>query len=473
MWTEHQNFPTNDTQRVKRRRRLMDIRRTVFGIHKRLPTSVPVCETFIYNLSSRERVKIKLNEDRLVDTMQAQATIGQREGGGLDRVALSPADGEVRDWFHEAMLDAGLAVRIDEVGNVFGRREGTELDAPPVLLGSHLDSQPNGGIYDGSLGVVAALETVRTLNDHGIETDHPLEIVNWTDEEGTRFQPAGHASGSSVWVGECEPADAYTTVDSEGVRFGDALERIGYRGNATAAPGEPYEAYLELHIEQGPRLADAEKDIGIVTGIVSRSWGSITFIGEAEHSGTTPMEGRRDALVAAAEMVTAIRRIAAELGENTVGTAGSIEVVPNSINVVPERATVTWGFRDPSDSTVDTARAQLLAEAATVAEREGVEWEYTDRMRTYQVDFSNRCIDSIRRATERHGYGGVELVGGAGHDATSLAKLCDAGMVFAVSENGKSHCPEEYTTWEHCYRAANVLATAAVDLATVDSSRDG
>lgn len=409
------------------------------------------------------RVKLTLDQDRLVETMQQQAAIGGTDEGGVHRVALSAADGEVRDWFREAMADLGLSIRVDEVGNVFGRREGTDPNAAPVLLGSHLDSQPNGGIYDGALGVVAALEVVRTLEERDIETRHPIEIVDWTDEEGTRF-PAG-PSGSTVWVGDAAPTDAYDVTDADGIRFEDALREIGYKGDAPAEPGEAYEAYLELHVEQGPRLAAATADVGVVTGIVSRSRGKVTFDGEADHAGTTPMQYRDDAIVAAADLVVAIRRIATSIGERTVGTVGSVDVAPNSINVVPGSASVTWDLRDPAGDVVHEARERIHSEAKAAAEREGVEWSAEEYHWLPRVDFADRCVEAVQAAADDLEYDSVRLISAAGHDAAPVADVTDVGMVFAVSENGKSHSPAEFTTWEHCYSAANTLATAAFDLA--------
>ena len=251
----------------------------------------------------------------------------------------------MRDWFYEQMEDLDLSIRIDEFGNMFGRREGTDPDAEPVLVGSHLDSQPYGGIYDGPLGVVAALEFIRTLEDEDIETRHPVEIVNWTNEEGSRFQPA--MQGSGVWVGAHDLEEEYERTDEDGIRLLDELERIGYRGDAPAEPPESYDSYLELHIEQGPYLEANDKQVGVVTGMVGFTWGAITFEGEANHSGPTPMEYRADALVPAAEVITRIREIPNTLGERTVGTTGFVDVHPNSINIIPGSVTITWGFRDP------------------------------------------------------------------------------------------------------------------------------
>jgi N-carbamoyl-L-amino-acid hydrolase len=406
---------------------------------------------------------IALDEERFISTMREQAEIGATDGGGLYRLTLSDADREVRDWFGERLAEADLDVRVDEFGNTFGRRPGTDPDAAPVLLGSHLDSQPYGGIYDGQLGVIAALEFVRTLDDEGIETSHPVEIVNWTNEEGSRFQPA--MQGSGVWAGAHEIGAEYDKTDSDGVRLGDELDRIGYRGEEPAEPREEYEAYLELHIEQGPYLEENEREIGVVTGIVGFTWGEITFYGEADHSGPTPMHYRRDPLVAAADVITAIRRIPGTLGERTVGTTGYVDVQPNSINTIPGEVTITWGFRDPDDAVVETAYGQVLDEARHAAEREGVEYEHEERMRASSVEFADRCIDAVGGAAEDLGYDDMRIFSGAGHDATHLADVCDTSMVFAVSENGKSHSEEEYTSWEDCYAAANTLANAGLRLA--------
>jgi N-carbamoyl-L-amino-acid hydrolase len=411
-------------------------------------------------------MRIDLDEARFINTMKRQAEIGRTNEGGLHRLALSDADRTGRDWFHEQLAEAGLDVRIDAMGNMFGRREGTDPNAPPVLVGSHLDSQPNGGIYDGPLGVIAALEFVRTLNDKSIGTTHPVEIVNWTNEEGSRFQPAMQASG--VWVGEHDIETEYAKTDADGAVFEDELERIGYKGDAPAEPPDEYEAYLELHIEQGPSLEEAGADVGVVTGVVGFSWGEITFTGEPDHSGPTPMHYRSDALVAAADVIAQIRRIPSTLGERTVGTTGCIEASPNSVNVIPGEVAFTWGFRDPDDSVVQRAYERVLHEAEWAADREGVEFEHTETMRAPSVDFADRCVASIQMAADDLGYESLQLLSGAGHDATHLDSICDTGMVFAVSEDGKSHSPEEYTSWNDCYSAANTLANAALDLATAE-----
>ncbi|TYT62734.1 M20 family metallo-hydrolase [Natrialba swarupiae] len=408
---------------------------------------------------------LSLERERFVETMREQAEIGATEGGGLHRLALSDEDKEIRDWFR-AQLDAlGLEVRIDEFGNMFGRREGIDPDADPVLVGSHLDSQPYGGIYDGALGMIAPLELLRTLEEEGLETRHPIEIVNWTNEEGSRFQPA--MQGSGVWIDELDLETEYETTDENGVTVREELERIGYLGEEPAEPGE-YEAYFELHIEQGPYLELEGADVGVVTGVVGFYWGATTFFGEADHSGPTPMHYRSDALVAAADVITGVRRIPGSLGDRTVGTVGYVDVEPNSINIVPDEVTITWGFRDPSDEIVDEAKARALAEVETAAEREGVGYESEKRMRSESVDFADRCIEAVQTSADDLGYDSMQLYSGAGHDAAHMSKVMDTSMVFAVSEEGKSHSEEEYTSWDDCYAAANTLANAVVRVAGLE-----
>jgi beta-ureidopropionase / N-carbamoyl-L-amino-acid hydrolase len=409
---------------------------------------------------------IEINRKRFVDTMKNQAEIGATENGGLHRLTLSDDDREIRNWFYEQMDDEGLDIRIDEFGNMFGRREGRDPEKGTILLGSHLDSQPYGGIYDGALGVIAALEFIRTLNDEEIETEHPVEIVNWTNEEGSRYQPA--MQGSGVWASNHDLEEEYDKTDEDGNRFEDELERIGYKGDVPAAPTENYDGYFELHIEQGPYLEENDVDVGIVTGIVGFTWGAITYYGEADHTGPTPMHYRSDALIGATDVITQIRRIANSLGERTVGSTGFMDVQPNSINIIPGEVTFTWGFRDPSDEIVEDAFDCVLAEAERAAEREGLDWEWEERMRAPSVDFAERNITAVESATENLGYDAMRIFSGAGHDATHVADVMDTSMVFAVSENGKSHSEEEYTSWDDCYRAANTFANAAFELVMED-----
>jgi N-carbamoyl-L-amino-acid hydrolase len=406
---------------------------------------------------------ISLDRDRFVETMKEQAEIGGTEGGGLHRLTLTDEDKRIRDWFTQQLNALGIEVRVDEFGNMFGRRPGTDADADPVLIGSHLDSQPYGGIYDGQLGMISSLELLRTLEEEGLATDHPIEVVNWTNEEGSRFQPA--MQGSGVWAGEHDLETEYERTDDEGNRLVEELERIGYRGDIPADPQTDYEAYLELHIEQGPYLELADKQVGVVTGVVGFVWGAITFSGEADHSGPTPMHYRNDALVAAADVITGVRRIPSTLGERTVGTVGYVDVEPNSINIIPSEVTVTFGFRDPDDEIVETARDRVLHEAEAAAEREGVDWDRELRHRSESVDFADDCIEAVQGSADELGYDNMQIFSGAGHDAVHMTKVCDTSMVFSVSEDGKSHTEEEYTSWGDCYAAANTYANAAYRLA--------
>ena len=395
--------------------------------------------------------------------MKTQAEIGGTDAGGLHRLTLSDEDKRVRDWFYEQMEAAGLSVRIDEFGNMFGRREG-ERAIDPVIVGSHLDSQPYGGIYDGALGIVAALEFVRRLNDRGIETERPIEIVNWTNEEGSRFQPT--LQGSGVWAGVHDLQEQYATTDADGRTVEEELERIGYKGEEPATPREEYDSYLELHVEQGPYLEENRKDVGVVTGIVGLTWGAITYSGESNHSGATPMHHRSDALVGASDVITQVRRIPSRLGERTVGTVGFVDVDPNSINIIPGEVTFTYGFRDPDSSVLERAEEHVLREAQAAAEREGLEWNHQDRADADPVYFPDRCVGAVEDAANDLGYESMRIFSGGVHDATHACEVCDAGMVFAVSEDGKSHTEAEFTNWDDCYSAANTLASAAFKLAT-------
>ncbi len=405
---------------------------------------------------------LTLDRQRFVETMQTQAEIGGTDAGGLHRLALSDEDKRVRDWFYEQLEAAGLSVRVDGFGNMFGRREG-KRSIEPVLVGSHLDSQPRGGIYDGALGVVAALEFVRHLNDRDIETERPIEVVNWTNEEGSRFQPT--LQGSGVWAGVHDLQAQYGATDEDGHTVEEELERIGYKGEESAEPREAYDSYLELHVEQGPYLEGNGMDVGVVTGIVGLTWGAITYYGESNHSGATPMHHRSDALVGASDVITQVRRIPSKLGERTVGTVGFVDVDPNSINIIPGEVTFTYGFRDPDRSVLERAEDCVLREADAAADREGLEWEHEDRADADPVSFPDRCVDAVEGAADDLGYESMRIFSGGVHDATHVYEVCDVGMVFAVSEDGKSHTEAEYTSWEDCHSAANTLASAALELA--------
>jgi len=403
------------------------------------------------------------NKDRLVKLMNEQAEFGGTEAGGLHRLALTHEDYAARGWLRELFEDAGLDVRIDAIGNMFGQRSGSDPDAAPVLFGSHLDSQPYGGRFDGPLGVLGALELVHVLNERDIQTTHPIEVVNWTNEEGARFQPPMMASG--VWADKYDLQDVYEATDESGTTVEQALEEIGYKGTAPVEPAEKYEAYLELHIEQGPKLERTGNDVGIVTGIVGLTWTKTTFYGQPNHTGPTPMHLREDALVAASDLITQVRRTASSLSDTTRGTVGAIEHDSEAISIVPDEVEVVWEFVDYDDETVEEGYQRTLEEVDQIARREDVEAESEEITRFESVAFDDRCIQAVEDAALELEHNAMQMPAGAGHDSMNVADVCDTGMVFAVSEDGLSHTEAEYTSWDDCHKAVNTLINAGYQLA--------
>jgi N-carbamoyl-L-amino-acid hydrolase len=411
-------------------------------------------------------MSIRLDRDRLVGWMREQSEIGGTERGGLHRLALTDEDKRARDWLVDEMEAQGLDVRVDAMGNTFGRRPGSDPDAAPVLVGSHMDSQPYGGMYDGPLGVLAALEFVATLNDEDIETDHPIEVVNWTNEEGARFDPP--MLGSGVWAGQHDIETAHGRTGPEGETVKEELERIGYLGEEPCEPREEYEAYLELHIEQGPKLEEEGLDVGVVRGIVGLTWTETVFHGAANHTGPTPIHHRNDALVPAGDLVTDIRRVAQRLGPDARGTVGRLDYDAEAISIVPDEVRVVWEIVHPDDEVVQEGYERVRAEIDRAAEREGVTHETEEISRFESARFDERCMGAIEAAANELGYEHTRLFAGAGHDPSNVSTVCDTAMVFAVSEDGLSHNEEEFTSWEDCYSAASTLANAALRLATED-----
>jgi N-carbamoyl-L-amino-acid hydrolase len=350
------------------------------------------------------------------------------------------------------------------MGNIFGRRPaapGGEM-RPPVVMGSHVDSVPTGGRFDGALGVVCAIEAVRVLDAAGVRTRHPVEVAVFTNEEGARFQPA--MLGSAVLAGKVSLEAAYQARDRHGVRLVDELDRIGYLGPEPCA-ARPLRAYLELHIEQGPRLEEAGLSVGVVEGIVAISWTRVTFHGDQDHAGPTPMRTRRDALVAAADVVRAVRRIALELGDGPVGTVGWLDVHPNIVNAIPGRVVFTVDLRAPSDAELDRAEAGVHAAVREAATAEGARLETEPLMRVPLTRFDPEVVDVVEAAAESLGTRHRRMLSGAGHDAQHMAGLCPTGMVFVPSIAGKSHCEEEATDFDDVEKGANVLLHAALRLA--------
>jgi beta-ureidopropionase / N-carbamoyl-L-amino-acid hydrolase len=408
---------------------------------------------------------MKVDRRRLELSLEELSRIGETPRGGLTRLALSDDDRRARDRVVAWMRATGLAVRVDRMGNIFGERPGTE-PLPPVMVGSHLDSVPTGGRYDGQLGVLCALEAIRALDDHGVRTRHPVTLVVFTNEEGARFQPAELASG--VLAGRIPLEDAYNARDKDGVRLVDELERIGYLGPEPCA-ARPMRAYLELHIEQGPLLEEGGYSVGVVEGIVAISWSRVTIRGTQDHAGPTPMRTRHDALVAAADVVAGVRRLARDIvGGDMVATVGQLSVAPNIVNAIPGTVTLSVDVRDPSDAALDRALPMLERVVRQACEREGVRWELEHYWRVPSTPFDPVVVDTIERAARAAGARHRRLRSGAGHDAQYMATLGPAGMIFVPSRGGRSHCEEEFTPMDDIEYGATTLLLAAAELARAE-----
>ena len=407
---------------------------------------------------------VALDESRFRERFDEFNEIGATDAGGVNRPSLSDENKEARDTLVEWFREADLEVRIDEMGNIFGRREGREPDASPVLFGSHVDSQYNGGRYDGVVGVLGALEVIEALNDANVETDRPLEIVAWSNEEGVRFQP--DMLGSGVYTGVFDLEYAYDREDKDGDRFGDELERIGYKGDEPCEPDDLH-CYFELHVEQGPFLEQADLSVGVVEGVFGFSWMNVAFEGQANHAGPTPMNMRHDAFVATADVTKAVREITATEGTDLVGTVGSVDVWPNAINVIPERVEFTLDFRSYDNAVVDAAVERVQNEIEWAAEREGLEYEFEEIMRVDAEPFDDECIETVAEAAEEAGCEYARLVSGAGHDANYLNEITQTSMIFVPSVDGISHRESEYTEWEDVVAGTEVLLRAVRKRASV------
>src|SRR5690242_13330175 len=404
---------------------------------------------------------MRIDRNRLAESMDALGRIGATARGGLHRVALTDDDRRGRDLLVQWMREAGLRVSVDQMGNIFGLRAGTEA-RPPVFMGSHADSVPSGGRYDGQLGVLCALEILRTLDQHRVRTPHPVGMIVFTNEEGARFQPAMIASG--VMAGKIALEDAYNTRDKDGIRLVDELERIGYLGSEPCVP-RPLRAYLELHIEQGPFLEEEGLSIGVVEGIVAIAWSRLTIHGVQDHAGPTPMRIRHDALVAAAAVVTGVRGIAREIGGDLVTTVGTLVVSPNIVNAIPGKVTLSIDMRDPHDATLDRALPMLDRVVRDACASEGVRYELEHYWRVPRTPFDPGVVAAVERAATATGAGYRRILSGAGHDAQYMAAIPPTGMVFVPPHDGRSHCEEDFTGMDDIEHGANALLAAALELA--------
>ena len=404
---------------------------------------------------------MRINRKRLEESMEALGRIGATAKGGLNRVALTDDDRRGRDLLVRWMREAGLAVTVDQMGNIFGQRAGGD-GRPPVLMGSHADSVPTGGKYDGQLGVLCALETIRTLNDRKIETRHPVAMAIFTNEEGARFQPA--MIGSGVMAGKIPLEDAYNARDRDGLRLGDELERIGYLGPEPCIP-RPLRAYLELHIEQGPILEEEHLPVGVVEGIVAIAWSRVTLTGVQDHAGPTPMRIRHDALVAAADIIRGVREIPRKIGGDMVSTVGRLDVTPNIPNAIPGRVSLSIDLRAPDEHHITRGLGLVDRLVKDAAKAEGVTYQLEHYWRVPRTRFALEVVDAIEAAVRSLGCGHRRILSGAGHDAQYMAAICPTGMIFVPSRDGRSHCEEEFTPMDDIEHGANTLLLAASTLA--------
>ncbi|MFC7735603.1 Zn-dependent hydrolase [Roseomonas sp. GCM10028921] len=401
----------------------------------------------------------RIDGARLWDTLMEMAAIGATAKGGVKRLTLTEVDRAGRDQFALWCHQAGLTVRVDEMGNMFARRPGRDPARPPVLLGSHLDSQPTGGKFDGALGVIAGLEVMRTLRDLNIETEAPIELVNWTDEEGSRF---GHSlMGSGVWSGVYDRDATYALRDLEGVSVLNALEGIGYRGEAPASPFEA-DSYFELHIEQGPILEREGKRIGIVTGGQAQVWYEAVLTGQDAHAGTTPPSARRDALVGAARIIALVDELMRARGEEGRGTVGRLQVFPNSCNVVPGEVRFSVEFRHPLGEEIETLADAFPAHARAIAEEAGLGFDLRELFRIPAQPFDPGLVGLVRDAAARLGLPARKIISGAGHDAIYVARRVPAAMIFTPCKDGLSHNEAESILPEEARDGCQVLFEAVL-----------
>lgn len=406
---------------------------------------------------------VKINGDRLWQSLMDLAQIGATPGGGVNRQALTALDKDARDLFSRWCEEAGCSMRVDAIGNLFARRPGRNDSLAAVMVGSHLDSQPTGGKFDGAYGVMAGLEVLRTLHEADIATDRPVEVAAWTNEEGTRFAPS--MMGSSVYAGLMDLDAALAVQDEDGVSVGQALVAIGAQGRPGAHLSPA--AYFEAHIEQGPILEAIDKTIGVVSGAQGQCWYQLTLKGRAAHAGSTPMNLRSDALVGAASIITALNRIGRE---NLPGcaTAGRLLVMPNSPNVIPESVYMTAEIRHPEDCVRATLELEFRRAVDAAAAENSLDVELTKVLEQPAAPFDRSCVAQIRLAAERHGYSHMEIVSGAAHDAVALSRIVPTGMIFVPCAGGISHNEIESATPEDLAAGCQVLFDSVLAYAARD-----
>jgi len=406
----------------------------------------------------------KINCDRLWETIMEMAKIGPGIAGGNNRQTLTDEDAKGRALFQKWCDEANLSMGIDKMGTMFARREGTDPDALPVYVGSHLDTQPTGGKYDGILGVLGGLELIRSLDDMNIKTKHPIVLVNWTNEEGTRFAPPMMASG--VFAGVHTLDWAYAKEDSDGKKFGDELKRIGWIGDEEVG-SRKMKAFFELHIEQGPILESEGKDIGVVSRGQGLNWLQVTLTGRESHTGSTPMPMRRNAGLGMAKITSLVHEIAMSHQPDAVGAVGHCDVYPNSRNIIPGKVVFTIDFRSPSFDTQDDMERRLHEGAKEICNNLDLELEIEKVGHFDPVTFDEGCVSTIRRAAERLGYSHRDIISGAGHDACWINKVAPTAMVMCPCVDGLSHNEAEDISQDWAVAGSNVLFHAVLETAEI------
>jgi N-carbamoyl-L-amino-acid hydrolase len=404
--------------------------------------------------------QLSVNGERLWATLMDTARFGGTAGGGISRLPLTDADREVRDWFVAECKALGCIVTVDEMGNIFARSEGEDPSLAPISFGSHLDTQAGGGRFDGTAGVLSGLEVLRTLHDAGFRTHAPLELINWTAEEGGRFPPL---FGSGVFAGAYERDWAYNCKDPEGIRFLDELERTGYRGRV-GTPGHKLGFYIELHIEQGPVLEAEGKTIGVVVGARGQLWYDVTVTGLQGHAGTTPMAMRRDPMTTFATIAEGVFGLARAHAPEGLATIGHVEVIPNSRNVIPGVVSFTIDLRHADKALLHRMDAELVALVGEIAGGSETVVELKKFWTVEPIAFDEQCVTAVRNAAQELGYSHMDIVTGPGHDALQVARVAPTSMIFIPCEHGVSHNEAENVKPEHVTAGANVLLNAVLGL---------
>lgn len=410
-----------------------------------------------------DQTNLRIDPARLWGSLMTMAAIGGTAKGGCNRLTLTDLDRQARQLFIRWGEEAGLRIAVDRMGNIFARRPGRDDTLPPVLMGSHLDTQPTGGKFDGVLGVLGALEVVRSLNDLNIETRHPIEVVNWTNEEGSRFAPAMISSG--VFAGAYTIEQAYALTDREGLVFGDELMRIGFQG--VEPVGKPVHAYFELHIEQGPILEDEGFDIGVVTHGQGQQWFEVTLTGFASHAGSTPMPRRKDALLGAARFVELVNGIGLAHAPLAMATVGLLEVRPNSRNVIPGSVFLSCEVRHPEAEVLQAMAAALHAGLRSIGMALGLSVAIDKVFDYAPVPFDPDCVAAVRQGAVACGYRHRDIVSGAGHDACYMARVAPSAMIFTPCVDGVSHNEAEEITPAWASAGTQVLLHAVIEKAGI------